>query len=280
MTEILTAVEVTEFAGPLLGRLREQRPLVQTITNFVSMDVAANALLAIGASPAMVHAPEEVADFLRLSAALVINIGTLSKPWIESMLIAAAAAQAQCKPWVLDPVGVGATAFRNDAVAALLAHRPSVVRGNASEIMAIARIARVTDAVAVPKGVDAANTTAEAESLAVALAQRLSCVIAATGAEDIVTDGTRLVRMANGHPVMSRVTALGCALSAIAGAFSGVTGDAFEATAAAVAIYGVAGEMAAEGDGRIGVGSYRVGFLDQLDRIEASDVAARLKVVM
>jgi hydroxyethylthiazole kinase len=276
----LTAVEVTEFAGPLLARLREQRPLVQTITNFVSMDVAANALLAIGASPAMVHAPEEVADFLRLSTALVINIGTLSKHWVESMLIAAAAAQAERKPWVLDPVGVGATAFRNDTVAALLAHGPAIVRGNASEIMAIARIAGVTDAVAVPKGVDAANTTAEAEGLAVALAQRLSCVIAATGAEDIVTDGTRLVRLANGDPLMSRVTALGCALSAIAGAFAGVTDDAFEATAAAVAIYGVAGEMAAEGDQRIGTGSYRVGFLDELDRIEAADVAARLKVVM
>lgn len=280
MTKILAAIEVTELAGPLLVRLREQRPLVQTITNFVSMDVAANALLAIGASPAMVHAPEEVADFLRLAAALVINIGTLSKPWIDSMLIAAGAAQAQRKPWVLDPVGVGATAFRNETVAALLAHRPAIVRGNASEIMAIARIAGVTDAVAVPRGVDAANTTAEAEGLAVALARRLSCVIAATGAQDIVTDGTRLVRLANGDPVMTRVTALGCALSAIAGAFAAVTGDAFAAAVAAVAIYGVAGEMAAEGDGRIGAGSYRVAFLDRLDRIEAGDLTARLKVVM
>ncbi len=278
--KVLSAADVREFSEPLLGELRRQKPLVQNIANFVSMDVAANALLAIGASPAMVHAPEEAAEFLSLAAALVINIGTLSRPWVDGMLVAAEAARAQHKPWVLDPVGVGATGFRNETVAALLAHRPTVIRGNASEIMAVARIAGVTDAMAVPKGVDAANTTQEAEGLAVALARKLDCAVAATGAIDVVTDGERFVRLANGHPLMSRVTALGCALSGIVGAFAALTGDAFEATAAAVAIYGIAGEAAAESDERIGSGGYRVRFIDQLGWIAAEDLARRLKVIV
>jgi hydroxyethylthiazole kinase len=277
--KILSGADTLAFAVPLLSELRRQKPLVQNIANFVSMDIAANALLAIGASPAMVHAPEETPEFLRLAGALVINIGTLSKPWVDGMLVAANAANVASRPWVLDPVGAGATQFRNQTVAALLTHRPSIVRGNASEIMAVARIAGVTDAVAVPRGVDAANTTAEAEGLAVALAHKLGCTVAATGAVDVVTDGSRLVRLGNGHPLMGQVTALGCALSGIAGAFAAVTTSAFEAAATAVAIYGVAGEVAAEGEERVGPGSYRVRFVDHLSWIEGSDVARRLKVV-
>ena len=135
-------------AGRLLGELRAKRPLVQNITNFVSMDIAANVLLAVGASPAMVHAPEESPDFLTIAQALVINIGTLSSPWVESMEVAAKAARSLGKPWVLDPVGAGATGFRDSAVKKLIAHRPQVIRGNASEIMAVARVAGL---IALPK---------------------------------------------------------------------------------------------------------------------------------
>lgn len=276
---ILSSAETAAFTIPLLTALRRQRPLVHNITNYVSMDVAANALLAIGASPAMVHAREEVEDFLRISAALTVNIGTLSAAWVDSMEAAAAAARAQAKPWVLDPVGAGATPFRNDTVMRLLKYRPAIIRGNASEIMAIAQLAGLSDMVTVPKGVDAANFTDEAEGYAAALAGHLGCTVAATGAVDIVTDGTRLVRLANGHPLMARVTALGCALSAIVGAFAAVTGDAFEAAAAATAVYGVAGEMAADGGGAVGPGTYRVRFIDLLAGIDAPGIAARLKVV-
>ena len=121
-----------------LAALRKKRPLVHNIANYVSMDVAANALLAIGASPAMVHASEEVAEFAALSDALVINIGTLSAPWVEAMRLAARAANTKPIPWVLDPVGAGATSFRNRTIAALLEERPAVIRGNASEILAVA----------------------------------------------------------------------------------------------------------------------------------------------
>jgi hydroxyethylthiazole kinase len=264
-------------AGRLLDALRAQRPLVQNITNFVSMDVAANALLAIGASPAMVHAPEETPEFVGFSGALVVNIGTLSAPWVEAMHVAASSAHALGKPWALDPVGVGATAFRNHAVEHLVSLKPSLIRGNASEIMAVARIVGIDVAATRPKGVDSANATSEAESAATALAAKLGCVVAATGAMDFVTDGARSLRLANGSPLMERVTALGCALTGVCGAFLAVEKDAFIATAAAIAVYGVAGEMAAAG--AAGPGSFRVAFLDRLASVTPAEVAARLKVI-
>jgi hydroxyethylthiazole kinase len=263
---------IAEKTASLLGEMRAARPLVHNIANYVSMDVAANALLAIGASPAMVHAREEVVEFLGLSSALVVNIGTLSAPWIESMVLAAEAAARTGKPWVLDPVGAGATKLRNEAVKSLLPHRPTIIRGNASEIMAVAGGAGV-----VPKGVDSANTTQEALAFALSLAEHESCIVVATGAIDVVTDGRRVVQLANGSPLMAKVTALGCALSAITGAFAAVTSDKFEAAVAAVAVYGIAGEMAAEK--AVHPGSYRVAFIDVLDAIGTEDIKTRLKLV-
>ncbi len=268
---------IADLTARLLGEVRRTSPLVQNITNFVSMDVAANVLLALGASPAMVHAPEETPEFVAFSRALIINIGTLSKQWVESMEVATTAAHAQGTPWVLDPVGAGATKFRDEAVRKLLRHRPAVIRGNASEIMAVARVAGLTSDAARPKGVDSSNTTSEAEELAVVLARHCLCTVAATGAVDFITDGQRSIRLANGSPLMARVTALGCSLSAVVGAFVGVADNAFDATTAAVGYYGVAGELAAEQASR--PGSYRVAFLDALDAIGASDIQQRLKVI-
>jgi len=262
---------IIERTVALLASVRSVRPLVHNIANYVSMDVAANALLAIGASPAMVHAREEVAEFLGLSNALVVNIGTLSTPWIEAMIIAAETAARQGKPWVLDPVGAGATKLRNDAVKSLLPHRPAIIRGNASEIMAVAG-----GAGAVPKGVDSANTTEEALAFALSLAKHESCIVVATGAIDIVTDGARVMKLANGSPLMTKVTALGCALSAITGAFAAVAGDRFDAAVAAVAVYGIAGEMAAEK--AVHPGSYRVALIDALDALGTQDINTRLRL--
>jgi hydroxyethylthiazole kinase len=260
-------------AAELLQAMRATRPLVHNIANYVSMDVAANALLAIGASPAMVHAREEVAEFVAISGALVINIGTLSASWVESMTLAADAASRHGKPWVLDPVGAGATRLRTETVKVLLPLRPSIIRGNASEIMAVAGGAGIA-----PKGVDSANTTEEALAFALSLAKHQNCTVIATGAVDLVTDGQRIVKLANGSPMMAKVTALGCALSAITGAFAAVGADAFEAGVAAVAVYGVAGEMAAEKADH--PGSYRVAFLDTLDAITPDDVTTRLKIIV
>ena len=268
--------QIAARTSELLTELRQARPLVQTITNFVSMDAAANVLLAIGAAPAMIHAPEESGEFARIADALVVNIGTLSQLWIEGGEVAASAAHMHGKPWVLDPVGVGATAFRNDAVARLLRHRPTVIRGNASEIMAVARVAGLAGDSGTPRGVDSANTTDEALAAAQKLARHCFCTVAATGAVDIVTDGQRTVWLANGTPLMTRVTALGCALTAVVAAFTALTDDAFEATVAALATYAIVGDMAAEVANR--PGSYRVAFIDALDAVTPADIHQRLRV--
>jgi hydroxyethylthiazole kinase len=267
--------DLAASAGSALAVLRGRRPLTHVIANYVSMDVTANALLAIGASPAMVHAIEEVEAFVGLSDALSINIGTLSRPWVEAMLAAAAAAQARGLPWTLDPVGVGATRFRDETSAALLAHRPTAIRGNASEIMALARLAGAAATGARGKGVDSANATGDAEDAARALARATGAVVAATGAVDFVTDGTRSARILGGHALMPQVTALGCALSATAAAFLAGADDAFAATAAALGAFAVAGARA--GAQTRGPGSFRVALLDELAALDPADFAPRIE---
>jgi hydroxyethylthiazole kinase len=260
----------------LLAKLRLSRPLVQAVTNFVSMDIAANALLAIGASPAMIHAPEEAEEFVALSSALVVNIGTISKSFLTGMIAAATAADRIGRPWVLDPVGAGATRFRDEAILQLLSLRPAAIRGNASEIISVARIAGLHHDLATPKGVDSAHETGAARASAIALARRFKCVVAATGAVDLVTDGERLVLLRNGSPMMAKVTAVGCALSAVVAAFLSLTPDAFTATAAAIAIYGIVGELASER--AAGPGSFRVQVIDGLDAVNESDIRRRLRL--
>ena len=268
--------QLAACAGQLLRDLRAARPLVQSITNFVSMDIAANALLAVGASPAMVHAPEETGEFTPRVDALVVNVGTLSKDSAHAMEQAATTARVHGRPWLLDPVAAGALTFRDATIQRLLRHRPSIIRGNASEIMAVARAAGLTRNEAAPRGVDSAHTTQEAEALAVRLARHCFCAIVATGAVDVVTDGERVLRVANGSPLMPRVTALGCSMSAVMGAYLAVAADPFEAAFGATALYGVAGELAAAK--AQGPGSLRVAFLDTLYSIAPEDVANNLRM--
>ncbi len=239
-----------------LGRLRQAGPLVHCITNYVAMDVTANALLALGASPAMVHANEEVEDFVGISSALVVNIGTLSPAWVTAMHRAADQAVALGKPWVLDPVGAGATAYRTGVARDLAGRKPSVVRGNASEILSLAGEGGET------KGVDSTRSADEASGIARELARGLGCVVAVTGEVDYVTDGLRTLSIHHGHAMMTRVTALGCALTGVTGAFLAVEPDPLLASAYALALFGLAGEMAASGS--IGPGTLRTRLLDAL----------------
>jgi hydroxyethylthiazole kinase len=257
-------------AGRALTRLRERAPLVHNITNYVSMDVSANALLAAGASPVMAHAIEEVEPFVEMAGALVVNIGTLSEAWVRAMHRAAAKAAAIGKPWVLDPVGVGATAYRTTVAGELLRHRPTVIRGNASEILALAGEAGGTRGVDSTRGVEAAHDAARA------LARRVGCVVAATGAVDFVTDGRAVRVVTNGHPLMTKVTALGCSASSLVGAFVAVTPDPLEATAQALAFVGLAGELGAKG--AAGPGSFRVAFMDALSTIDAAAMEKGAKI--
>lgn len=263
-------------AGELLEEARARRPLVQNVTNYVSMDIAANALLALGASPAMIHAPEETDEFTPLADALVVNVGTLSVNGAESMDRAASAAHMHGKPWLLDPVAAGLLTFRDGVIRKLLRHRPSIIRGNASEIMAVARIAGLTQDSAAPRGVDNRHAASEAEALAIKLARHCFCAVVATGAVDVVTDGETVVRLANGSPLAPRVTALGCSMSSVMGAYLALT-DPFEAALAATILYGVAGDIA--GEEARGPASFRTAFLDTLYSIGAGDLSARIKVI-
>ncbi|MDN5854563.1 MAG: hydroxyethylthiazole kinase [Actinomycetia bacterium] len=239
--------------------VREHAPLVQCITNYVSMDLAANVLNAAGASPAMVHDPREAGEFAALAGAVVANIGTPSPRWVDGMADAASTAHDAGKPWVLDPVAVGATSYRLETVDRLLEFEPTVIRGNASEVLTIAT------RTAGGKGVDSDASLADVREHADELAKRSGAVVAVTGPEDYVTDGMRepLV-LPGGDPRMPQITALGCALSALGGACLAVHDDAYEATAAALAMMSAAGERA--GAAADGPGSLRWRIIDELAR--------------
>lgn len=258
-------------AANTLDRVRSGSPLVHNITNYVAMDVSANALLAIGASPAMIHAVEEVEDFTGIAQALVINIGTLSAPWVEAMTLAAHRANMTGKPWVLDPVGAGATSYRTGVARDLSQLGPTVVRGNASEILALAG---ATDAAT--KGVDSTHASEDAREVAGNLARTLGCTVAVTGAVDYITDGDRTLAVSNGDAMMASVTALGCAATAVIGAFLTAERDPVLGTAYALGVFGVAGELAARQSD--GPGTLRWRILDELYRLDATALnAARIQ---
>ncbi len=257
-------------AGLYLQAMRGRAPLVQNITNYVAMNIMANVLLAAGASPAMVHAREEAAEFAGLAQALSVNIGTPDAGWIAAMEEAAQVMRASGRPWVLDPVAGFATAFRRDAVARLVALKPTVIRGNASEVLAIA------GADASGQGADAGDSVESAHNAARALARRIGGVVAVTGAVDYVTDGNRAFLVENGHPLMPLVTALGCSLTGLVAAFA-VDQPPFEATVAALAAFGLAGERAA--DRADGPGSLALHLIDALHGLTPDDLTAGARVV-
>lgn len=258
--------------GSSLSAMRTNAPLVHNITNFVAMNVMANVLLAIGASPAMVHAREEAAEFAALAHALTVNIGTADPEWGAAMCEAATVMGEAGRPWVFDPVGVAATRFRQDLSAKLLDLKPTVVRGNASEILALAGLGGAA------RGVDSGDSVDAAEDAARRLAGRTGGVVAVSGPVDFITDGTRAARVANGHPMMAKVTVMGCSLNGVIAAFCAGQ-PTFGATVAALAAYGVAGEVA--GQTAQGPGSFQVAFLDALHALtpETLDGAARIEDV-
>jgi hydroxyethylthiazole kinase len=257
-------------AGAVLERVRAEAPLVQCITNYVAMNFAANAVIASGAAPAMVHAAEEAGDFARIASAVTVNIGTISPPWVEGMLAAIAGAGAAGRPWMLDPVAVGATPYRSEVAARLLDRGPAAIRGNASEILAL------SGASAAGRGVDAGDAVEAAEAAARALARERACVVAVTGAVDFVTDGSRAVRVHGGHGYMPRVTAMGCALTAVAGGFLAVSDDAMAGMVGALALFAAAGARA--GRQAAGPGSFQPAFLDALAVAEPGDLGRDMRI--
>ncbi|GAA4188749.1 hydroxyethylthiazole kinase [Microbacterium oryzae] len=281
-------LSVSEGPGAVLWRLRETAPLVQCITNAVVVNFTANALLAVGAAPIMADVPEEAGECAAFASALLVNLGTPTAAQRDAMIEAVTAARAARTPWVLDPVGVGALALRTDFAQGLLELGPAVIRGNASEILALAA------AGAGGRGVDAAHAVDDAVAAAHDLARRTGAVVAISGPVDAVCDGARTVRVTGGSALLTRVTGGGCSLGAVVAAClaaadglvsggqvsdgrgsDGQVSDgesaAFAGAVAAHALYAAASERAAAR--AEGPGSFAVGFLDALAAVEPADVA-------
>lgn len=270
-----TKLSISDLWSDVIA-VRERSPLVHSITNLVAINFNANTLLAAGASPVMAHAHEEVADMVGIAQALVLNIGTLDPYWIESMRLALAAASKRGIPIVLDPVGAGATRYRNESIEHLLMTAlPTVIRGNGSEIMSVAGTAVQT------RGVDSSAAANDALGAAQALVQRTQGVVCVSGQTDHVLDAkNRWARLSNGHEWMTRITGVGCSASALVGAFCAVQPDAWRATVAAMALLGVAGELAAQ---KVivrggGVGSMQMALLDELQLLDQGTFEHRLKL--
>lgn len=263
--------DLARKAAENLRAIREAKPLIHNITNFVVMNYTANALLACGASPVMAHAENEVEDMVAFAGALVLNIGTLTDSWIASMLKAGRKASEMGTPIVLDPVGSGATRLRTEAAKAILAQtKVSVVRGNASEILSLAGQDSKT------KGVDSSHSVEDAAQTAGQLARELGVTLAITGPTDLVTDGRQTLLIEGGHALMPYVTGTGCTASALVGAFHAVDPDPVSAAATALAFFGLAGKMA--GQKATAPGSFQIHLLDALYTISPEEAAAGCRI--
>jgi len=243
-----------------LAALREQPPLVQCLTNVVVAGWTANVLLAVGAAPAMVDNPHEAGEFATIAGGVLVNLGTPDDDTASAMHLAVAAAKQAGTPWVLDPVAAGALAWRTGLAQQLLSEaRPAIIRGGTGG-----------------RGVESVDTPEAAAQVAMDVAEQEQTVIAVSGPVDHITDGSRLVRVANGHPWLTRVTGGGCALGALMAAFAAVTPDAVVAAAAATATLTVAADSAAERSR--GPGSFAASLLDELGLIEPADLAERVRL--
>ena len=244
-------------AAENLDAVRKNKPHIHNITNYVVMNYTANALLAMGASPVMAHAPNEVEQMVSFAGALVLNIGTLDDDWIDSMIMAGKKATALKTPIILDPVGSGATSLRTNSAKKIINETDiHVIRGNASEILSLKNSDSKT------KGVDSIHSVEDAGDTAKILAKELETTLAITGSVDLVTDGERTVYISNGHPLMACITGTGCTATAVTGAFLAVDNDPFSAAVTALAYFGLAGEIA--GEKAQAPGSFMINLLDAL----------------
>ena len=242
----------------LLTTIRKEQPLIHCITNIVVANFQANGLLALGASPVMADAIEEAAEMADISSATILNIGTLKKDTVEAILLAGKSAVKRGNPVVLDPVGIGATTFRKESVDRILSEVDvTLIRCNAGELATIAGVAWMT------KGVDAGQGDADLEEIAKEVALQHHCLVAVSGAVDILTDGKIVITVTGGHPLMTRVTGIGCLLSSITGAFLAVAKEnPLQAVATCLAFYKRVGEKA--GQKATGPGDFAVHFLNEL----------------
>lgn len=249
-----------------LQRMRAANPLVHVLTNEVVQEITANVLLAVGASPAMIVAEEEVGAFASIAGALLVNVGTLYPTRLAAMQQAVEAANRAGVPWTLDPVAVGVLDYRSEACREFLSQKPAAIRGNASEILALAGFAGAG------RGVDSTAGSNAALAAAEQLARSSGAIVAVTGATDYITDGYRTWATPWGHALMTRVVGTGCSLSALVAAFTAQAPDRLDAVAAACAIAGLCGTRA-EALSQ-GPGSFKVAYLDALYSISPEELLA------
>lgn len=263
----MNAISPFSPSARVVAALREQVPLVQCLTNQVVMNFTANVLYAVGAAPVMVDNPEEAADFAAGAAsAILINTGTPSAGKMHAMHLATTAAAKAGKPWVLDPVAAGALPWRTDQAQHMMSANPAtILRGNASEIIGFAGGLG-------GRGVDATETTSAALDAATHLARTYHCVVAVSGPTDVITDGDQTVRLENGHPLLTKVTGIGCALGAVMAAYSAVT-TPLDAAITATSHMNIAAEDAAAGT--TGPGSFAVALLDALANLTPDEIVSR-----
>jgi hydroxyethylthiazole kinase len=260
------------LAAELLDRIHQRHPLIHHMTNWVVMNDTANATLALGALPVMSHAKEEVAEMVAAAGALVLNPGTLYPDLVEAMIIAGKRANERGVPIVYDPVGVGATKYRNDTADLILKElHLAVVRGNSGEVGALAGAGGEV------KGVESVQGVADPAGVARELAKRRATVVAITGKRDIVSDGTRVFGVDNGHELLKTVTGTGCMATTVIAIFCAVESDKLLAAAAALAAYGLAAQQAARG--ARGPGSFRTALLDCLYNLKPADVEKGARIV-
>jgi len=268
----MAELDLAELTARSLVRIRERTPLIHNITNFVVMNDTANVLLALGASPVMAHAIEEVREMVAYAGALVLNIGTLEEGWIEAMLAAGSEANARGIPIVLDPVGAGATSYRTATTERIRSGvKVAVVRGNAAELATIAGMeAKI-------RGVDSV-ASGDPGSAARLAAARFGGVAVVSGPVDYISDGSRRAEVHNGHPLMGRITGSGCMATATVGAFLAVEPDPFLAAAEAMIAFGIAGELAAENSG--GPGTFRAQLMDAVAALNGATILTRTRATI
>lgn len=266
---------LTNACMDLLREVRIKNPLIHNITNYVTVNDCANAILAIGASPIMADDVAEVEEIVSISSALVINIGTLNQRTITSMIIAGKKANELHIPVVLDPVGAGASSLRNKTTQEILSEvKIDIIRGNLSEISFVAGLSAST------KGVDTskADERNDAEAIAKSVANKYSCVVGITGQVDVISDGIRVAKVANGHKLLSKVTGTGCMTSALVGSFCGITKDYYTATVTGITAMGIAGEISFIKTREMGTGSFHIGIIDTLSNMNSTYFVERAKI--
>ncbi len=266
---------ITNKVADLLIEVRNKAPLIHNITNYVTVNDCANAIMAIGASPIMADDIRETEEITSMSSALVINIGTLNKRTIISMIASGKRANQLGIPVIFDPVGAGASKLRNDTTESILEQvKIAILRGNLSEVSFAAGLEVST------RGVDSSEADANNDGVAIAqaVAKKYGCVAAITGAVDIIADGERVVTIKNGHKMLSEVTGTGCMATSLVGSYAGVSSDYFTAAVGGVASMGIAGEIACEEVGSMGTGSFRMALIDVLSRFNSELMEKRLKL--